>query len=228
MVSLLRLLRHRDFLEAKIAPLPPGNLVIRKQRYGAQQFYRDGKRVQVYIPRKDLPMIKALYAEKAVLTSRLKVVTAQINTHSVRERRKAEALWRHKKKAFQLARAKPYGDQYRHYTLHGEYVISKSEVILADYLYLHRIPYEYEKPLPLENTTYYPDFTLFVNDKVYYLEHLGMLTDAKYRSDWRRKRLAYNRNGIIEGVNLICTREICGAIDMQEIDRTFREMHIIK
>ena len=37
-----------------------------------------------------------------------------------------------------------------------------------------------------------------------------------------------NRNGIIEGVNLICTREICGAIDMQEIDRTFREMHIIK
>ena len=55
MVSLLRLLRHRDFLEAKIAPLPPGNLVIRKQRYGAQQFYRDGKRVQVYIPGRICP-----------------------------------------------------------------------------------------------------------------------------------------------------------------------------
>ena len=86
-------------------------------------------------------------------------------------------------------------------TLHGEYVISKSEVILLRIISICiRIPYEYEKPLPLENTTYYPDFTLFVNDKVYYLEHLGMLTDAKYRSDWRRKRLAYNRNGIIEGV----------------------------
>ena len=129
MVPLLKLLRHRDYLKAKIAPLPPGNLVIHKQRYGAQQFFRDGKRVQVYIPAKDLPRMKELYAEKAALTSRLKAVTAQIKAYNLRERRKAEALWRHKKKAFQLARAKPHGDQYRHYTLHGEYVISKSEVI---------------------------------------------------------------------------------------------------
>ncbi|MCH4192124.1 MAG: hypothetical protein LKF52_07435 [Butyrivibrio sp.] len=47
------------------------------------------------------------------------------------------------------------------YTEKGELVRSKSEKIIADKLFMMKIPYHYEKPLKLDSYGYvHPDFTV--------------------------------------------------------------------
>lgn len=97
-------------------------------------------------------------------------------------------------------------------TAKGDYVRSKSELIIANELYAKQIPYEYEKPLSLEGCRYavYPDFTIYTphEKQVVYWEHAGLMTDLYYRDKWERKRKSYERNGICEwNKNLIVTYE---------------------
>ncbi len=77
-----------------------------------------------------------------------------------------------------------------HQTADGTYVRSKSEVIISNLLHQYHIPYKYEEKL------YYgqhgkwiePDFTLYLTDgRVLYWEHIGMLGQAQYDSDWLKK-----------------------------------------
>ena len=99
-------------------------------------------------------------------------------------------------------------------TLNKDRVRSKSEVIIADRLYMADVPYHYEERLVLINRfgepiKYYPDFTC-LNKKtkqVFYWEHLGMLGDPKYCADNISKLENYLMNGIIQGKNLILTYE---------------------
>ncbi|MBO4638908.1 MAG: hypothetical protein J5710_04065 [Treponema sp.] len=71
-------------------------------------------------------------------------------------------------------------------TVNGEQVRSKSEVIIADALLRHDIPYRYEFPLELKNgnsnITYYPDFTcLNVHTRQEFIwEHFGLMDDPDY------------------------------------------------
>ena len=52
-------------------------------------------------------------------------------------------------------------DKSEHYTDKHERVRSKSEIIIANYLYHHNIPYLYEKPIVFKSgRTVYPDFTV--------------------------------------------------------------------
>lgn len=54
-------------------------------------------------------------------------------------------------------------DTTEYYTMKNERVRSKSEKIIADELYMQKIPYKYELPIQLENRgriiEIYPDFT---------------------------------------------------------------------
>lgn len=91
----------------------------------------------------------------------------------------------------------------------GEQLRSKTEKILADMFYEQNIPYKYECPLWLENQWYYPDFTFlspYTKDEVYW-EHMGMMGDEEYVSRTIHKLLAYSRNQIYSGKNLIFTFE---------------------
>ena len=101
-------------------------------------------------------------------------------------------------------------------TMNGEYVRSKSEVIIADRLAYAGIPYVYEPPLSLE-TEYsvdmyfkrYPDF-IVLNKRTraeYYWEHLGMLDKGKYCVGSQLKMEAYARKGYFPGKNLLITFE---------------------
>lgn len=97
-------------------------------------------------------------------------------------------------------------------TLKGDYVRSKSEVIIANALYNHQISYEYEKPLVLEGCGYtlYPDFTIYTPHKkqVVYWEHCGLMDNEKYRSKWHWKQGIYENYNISEwNHNLIVTYE---------------------
>ena len=74
----------------------------------------------------------------------------------------------------------------------GDRVRSKSEVIISNILYAKYIPYEYEQTLITPNgKKMAPDFTIKINGKTYYLEHVGMLNNEQYSKQWLKKRKLY-------------------------------------
>ena len=95
------------------------------------------------------------------------------------------------------------------YTLKGERVRSKSEVIIADRLYIKGIPYKYECPLKVGNEVIHPDFTILRRSdrKEVYWEHLGMMDRYDYREKTIRKMNDYVGDGIFPGEKLILTSE---------------------
>ena len=107
-------------------------------------------------------------------------------------------------------------------TARGERVRSKSEVIIADTLFRHNIPYRYEFPITLKrinpddirrdfgsSITLYPDF-LCLNTRTrteFYWEHFGLMDDPAYSNNAAGKLRLYTENGILAGRNLIITME---------------------
>ena len=96
------------------------------------------------------------------------------------------------------------------FTARGERVRSKSEVIIADTLARHKIPYRYEYPLELKNgITYHPDF-LCLNLRTrmeFYWEHFGMIDNPDYAGRTAAKLKVFSENKIYPGKNLIITME---------------------
>lgn len=122
-----------------------------------------------------------------------------------------------------------------HRTARGESVRSKSEVIIAGILDRLGIEYAYEIPLAgKDGVTRYPDFT-FEDDEtgvIYYLEHLGMLRDPRYKERWQRKLNWYRTYGIIpwdegggpEGTLITTEDDEKGGIKEDKIERKIREI----
>lgn len=99
------------------------------------------------------------------------------------------------------------------YTDKGERVRSKSEVIIANALARHRIPYRYEFPIKLKNYgTVYPDFCCLNVRKrrEIYWEHAGLMNEPEYVMHFVAKVNDYAQNGIVTGKNLIITMENTG------------------
>jgi hypothetical protein len=130
--------------------------------------------------------------------------------------------------------AKYYDSKHVQISVKGEFMISKSEVIIANLLAAKNIPYAYESPLSDEKgVTIKPDFTLEDDlGTTYYWEHLGMLSDDSYRSKWTLKKEWYERNGIVEpdknpdaDKQLLLTRDMPGGgIDTKAIDELIHEI----
>ena len=82
-----------------------------------------------------------------------------------------------------------------HETADGNHVRSKSEVIICNLLYNAGIEYEYEKNLFYGDDGRHiePDFTIQCDGKTYYWEHLGMMNQEKYNSDWGQKIQIYQQ-----------------------------------
>ena len=119
-----------------------------------------------------------------------------------------------------------YEEKMIHKTVRGELVRSKSEVIIANALYYNGLDYEYEPELELEGKIKRPDFKIEDYDMgiVWYWEHCGMMTDLGYRKRWEEKKKFYEKNGIIEGKNLIVTYDDeKGGLDASEIQRIIEE-----
>ena len=115
-----------------------------------------------------------------------------------------------------------------HMTLKGDLVRSKSEVIIANMLFDAGIDYEYEKELDLgEDGQRIPDFTIEDAESgiCYYWEHCGMLGDFGYRKRWEEKKIIYEKHGIVEGDNLIVTKDsLNGAINSEEIKEVIERL----
>ncbi|NPV48670.1 MAG: AAA family ATPase [Armatimonadetes bacterium] len=84
-------------------------------------------------------------------------------------------------------------------TSRNEFVRSKSELIIAEQLTAAGIDYVYERPLTIDGTTRYPDFTIedAETGTTFYWEHCGMLLDPEYRGRWERKREWYLAHDIL-------------------------------
>ncbi len=121
----------------------------------------------------------------------------------------------------------PFEERLIHVSRRGEAMRSKSEVIIADNLTAQNIDYAYEKPLQLDGTTRWPDFTIEKADtgQTFYWEHCGMLRDSVYASRWEAKLKAYRRQAILpivegggENGSLIVTYDDeAGGISSKEI-----------
>lgn len=107
-----------------------------------------------------------------------------------------------------------------HMTAKGEYVRSKSEVIIANTLYYLGIAYEYEQHLKgLDGTSKIPDFTIRSRSGAPLVwEHLGLMQRRDYRQNWDRKLSWYKNNGFVEGETLFVTQDDTdGNVDSKEI-----------
>lgn len=96
------------------------------------------------------------------------------------------------------------------YTNKGERVRSKTEILIANALEKHQVPYRYEFPVKLKQYgTVHPDFTVLNmhERKEMYWEHMGLLDDEGYREYALNKITAYEKNGIFPGDRLILTHE---------------------
>ena len=103
-----------------------------------------------------------------------------------------------------------FEDMPEFYTLKGERVRSKSEIIIADMLYQSGIPYRYEYPLYICGFgNVYPDFTILdmKNRKELLWEHFGMMDDAEYVEKALKKLEMYKKKDIFLGDGVIITYE---------------------
>ena len=96
-----------------------------------------------------------------------------------------------------------------HKSLSGEKLRSKSEVIIANALYMNHIPYRYECELTFGDVSLHPDFTILhpVTFEIFYWEHFGMMDVPAYRESTYQKLRLYGEHHIYPGDRLITTYE---------------------
>lgn len=97
-----------------------------------------------------------------------------------------------------------------YYTDKGERVRSKSEILIANALKKHNIPYRYECPLYLKGYgTIHPDFTVLNVRlrKEFYWEHMGMVDNSSYLEEAFHRIDMYEKNNIFPGDKLILSHE---------------------
>lgn len=97
----------------------------------------------------------------------------------------------------------------------GETVRSKNECLFANKLNELGIGYVYEMIIGDEVA---PDFTVFIQKEVFYIEVLGMMEQDEYREKLEEKIEKYRRLNIVPGENLVLI-DMTRKIDMQKIGR---------
>ena len=102
-----------------------------------------------------------------------------------------------------------YPEQLIYKASSGNYVRSKSEMMIDMLLHINKIPFRYECALQLGEVTIYPDFTIKhpYTNKIYYWEHFGIMDDLNYSKNTYSKLQLFSSNGIIPTVQLITTYE---------------------
>ena len=113
------------------------------------------------------------------------------------------------------------------HTMQGEDVRSKSEILIADRLFVAGVPYKYETPVFVDNSTpVYPDFKILNKRtlKPFYWEHFGRMDDTDYFQNTQWKLEEYASLGLFPGKNLIFTFEcLQKPLNTRYVDSLIRE-----
>ena len=220
-------LRHQQMMvamEAEVSQLPKGSLTyraIKGKRYCYLQ-HRDenGHVCNRIVHEQEIEKTQILLERRRFLERNIKIYVKYLKW--------IEKGYPQFKSIMEFLEVKDEQKIYR--TLKGEFVRSKSEVIIANLLYANQIPYEYEKPLKLSGYPHpiSPDFTIYPpqGDRVVYWEHCGLMHDEQYREHWRWKKGLYESDGISEWQkNLIVTYEQeAGDLNVGEIKQRIEEV----
>ncbi|MBO4449017.1 MAG: hypothetical protein J5777_00360 [Clostridiales bacterium] len=228
--------RKVALLHKRIRTAPEGTLRIDASRNKPEYYQRtnSGSVNNNYLPRKDLPIAQKLaqkdYDERLlkVLEEQLKSIEQFLKNYDPAAPLKVYENLSGPRKALVKPEfltdeeyvkrwlSVPYrkmgfkANDPEFYTTGGERVRSKSEVIIAEALMRHNIPFRYEYPVYQDGVlTAVPDFNcLNVRlRKDYYWEHLGMLDDAVYADNNVRKLNNFSLNPDFDESRLILTTE---------------------
>ena len=199
--------------------LPQGSLIQKKIRGYIRyyhQYYEKARRIQKYIRKADEPRMMYLLRLRQTLLKELR--SLELSRKERGELRRFRAQERQRRQAQERLSKRSHPEQCIHYAPWGDYVRSKSELLIGLLLMKHKIAFRYEKGIELNRRLLHPDFTLYIRGREYYWEHLGLWEQESYRRDWEERRGLYEQYGIEEGRNLLCTRE-AGGLDLLEIER---------
>lgn len=114
-----------------------------------------------------------------------------------------------------------YPEALVHRTLKGDYVRSKSEVIIANCYYLKNIQYRSEEVTKVGKYFFAPDFKILVPEKrkIKIHEHFGMMHNPEYREKALWKMSVYIENGYRPYEDIIFTfDDLDGNIDAKNLD----------
>lgn len=188
--QLIKGLAQKDYAQKVLALLEP---IIKTKKKELQQFGESSAQEQLI----------AIYEN--LLPARQKLITPYVYSDEA-----FAAQWEREKKTLKETLGSFIEADSEIYTEQGECVRSKSEKILADKLFIKKVPYVYELPLYLKEYGYIrPDF-LVLNKKTrkeYYWEHFGMMDDKEYCEKALKKIENFEKNGLFPGKNLILTYE---------------------
>lgn len=228
-----RLEKQINSVISQLEHLPAGNFFCtRNGKY--YKWYRSAGEKQEYLPKKERALAEQLAYKKYLsllleeLLQKKQIADAYLEQYVSIGERSAKLISDHpeyqqliapfyhplSKEHLNWANAPyeknpQYPEQLIHKTLSGNLVRSKSEMIIADALYTHKIPFRYENSLYLNPQMISPDFTILHPDtgKIYFWEHFGLMDDVSYRKSTASKLNSYISNGIIPSIQLITTYE---------------------
>lgn len=129
--------------------------------------------------------------------------------------------------AAEYPRSKKHPEHLVHRTMRGEYVRSKSEVIIANALYQAGIPYRYEQITEFAGIVIAADFIVLSvrHHKLFVWEHFGRMKDPQYQKDYLWKLRQYTKAGLVVGLDLLTTfDDVDGAIDTVTVRRYIEEV----
>lgn len=233
-----RLIREIRAIRNKLSKLPAGQLICTKNRNRFKWYRSDGsKQSYTYIPKGKRELAEQLAAKKYLtlleeeLIQEQKAVESYLELHSGDESSAGHLLSDHSgyrellspyfrplSQELQEWSSAPYehNEKYPekliHKTCAGVFVRSKSEAMIAAFLYMNKIPFRYECAVYLGEVTGYPDFTIRhpQTGQIYYWEHFGMMDNSEYRKKALTKLELYAANGIYPSVQLLMTFETKG------------------
>lgn len=121
-------------------------------------------------------------------------------------------------------------EQLKYKSIAGTWHRSKSEVLIANALYIHGIPFRYDCCVIMKDgREYYPDFVIMhpVTREIFIWEHFGMMDIESYLFHAMDKIAIYGKSGYIVNDKLIVTMESeTMHIDAEEIDEIIEKFFV--
>ena len=231
-----QLSKTSDFLQKQLKTAPQGTLRVSKSHNSLQFYLRDikNKKNGVYLKKNQKSLIQKL-AQKSYNSKTLKKIQKELEFAKQYYSFLANGADTCAQKSYEMLgilpvtytdeqyvaewlqqphSVKPFSEEAAPlYTSKGLRVRSKSELIIAECLEKHNIPFLYETPVVLEvdsrSVTFSPDFKcldIAARNEILW-EHFGLMDNPEYAQNAIKKIRYYQENGFVIGKDIIFTFE---------------------